>query len=78
TVLFEVALTEAQQMKIAIERSKIQTHSSYASISGDGVDTQLKVHDEQQQNISGTNEGASDKLEVLDVPEYRSESGEES
>ncbi|GJS85345.1 hypothetical protein Tco_0751886 [Tanacetum coccineum] len=31
TVLSEVALTEAQQMKIAIERSKIQTHSSHAS-----------------------------------------------
>ncbi|GJX94043.1 hypothetical protein Tco_0348629 [Tanacetum coccineum] len=55
TVLSEVALTEAQQMKIAIERSKIQTHSSHAS----GF-------------------GASDKPEVLDVPEYRSKSEEES
>ncbi|GKC58680.1 hypothetical protein Tco_1086278, partial [Tanacetum coccineum] len=36
TVLSEVALTEAQQMKIAIERSKIQTHSSQASGSGVG------------------------------------------
>ncbi|GJW46453.1 hypothetical protein Tco_0078099 [Tanacetum coccineum] len=53
TVLSEVALTEAQQMKIAIERSKIQTHSSHASGSGDGVDIQSKVPDEQQQNISG-------------------------
>ncbi|GJY01006.1 hypothetical protein Tco_0359158 [Tanacetum coccineum] len=34
TVLSEVALTEAEQMKIALERSKIQTHSSYASGSG--------------------------------------------
>ncbi|GJZ12580.1 hypothetical protein Tco_0547810 [Tanacetum coccineum] len=58
TVLSEVALTEAQQMKIAIERSKIQTHSSHATGSGDGVDTQLKVPDEPQQNISGTLEGA--------------------
>ncbi|GJQ91365.1 retrovirus-related pol polyprotein from transposon TNT 1-94 [Tanacetum coccineum] len=31
TVLSEVALTEAEQMKIALERSKIQTHSSHAS-----------------------------------------------
>ncbi|GJW42629.1 hypothetical protein Tco_0071428 [Tanacetum coccineum] len=28
-VLSEVALTEAEQMKIALERSKIQTHSSF-------------------------------------------------
>ncbi|GKD36646.1 hypothetical protein Tco_1252155 [Tanacetum coccineum] len=78
TVLSEVALTEAQQMKIAIVRSKIQTHNSHISGSGDGVDIQSKVHDEQQQNISGTNERAGDKLEVLDVPKYRSESKEES
>ncbi|GJS56863.1 retrovirus-related pol polyprotein from transposon TNT 1-94 [Tanacetum coccineum] len=78
TVLSEVALTEAQQMKISIERSKIQTHSSHASGSGDGVDIQSNVHDEQQQNICGINKGASDKPEVPDVPEYRSESEEES
>ncbi|GJR65542.1 hypothetical protein Tco_0011607 [Tanacetum coccineum] len=36
TVLSEVALTEVEQMKIALERSKIQTHSSHASGSGDG------------------------------------------
>ncbi|GKG24765.1 hypothetical protein Tco_0395393, partial [Tanacetum coccineum] len=60
-------------MKSDIERSKIQTHSSYASGSGDGVDTQLKFPDEQQQNLSGTNERAGDKPEVPDVPEYRSE-----
>ncbi|GKB47288.1 hypothetical protein Tco_0898041 [Tanacetum coccineum] len=78
TVLSEVALTEAQQMKIAIERSKIQTYSSYASGSGDRVDIQSKVPDEQQQNISGTNEGAGEKPEVPDVPKYRSESEKES
>ncbi|GJR33227.1 hypothetical protein Tco_1109459 [Tanacetum coccineum] len=78
TVLSEVALTEAQQMKIAIERSKIQTHSSYASGSGDGVDTQSKVLDEPQQNISSKNKRAGDKPEVPDIPEYRSESEEES
>ncbi|GJY33090.1 hypothetical protein Tco_0417559 [Tanacetum coccineum] len=78
TVLSEVALTEAQQMKIAIERSKIQTHSSHATGSGDGVDTQLKVPDEPQQNLSSTNEGAGDKPKVPDVPEYRSKSEEES
>ncbi|GJY36858.1 hypothetical protein Tco_0422236, partial [Tanacetum coccineum] len=41
-------------------------------------DIQSKVPDEQQQNISGTNEGVGDKPEVPDVPEYRSKSEEES
>ncbi|GKB98294.1 hypothetical protein Tco_0984431, partial [Tanacetum coccineum] len=36
------------------------------------------VPDAQQQTRSGTNAGAGDKLEVLDVPEYRSKSEEES
>ncbi|GJX61029.1 hypothetical protein Tco_0293929 [Tanacetum coccineum] len=48
-VLSEVALTEAEQMKLATKRSKNQFHSSHASGSGDGVDTQSKVPDEQQQ-----------------------------
>ncbi|GKC60090.1 hypothetical protein Tco_1087688 [Tanacetum coccineum] len=34
TVLSEVALAEAEQMKIALERSKTQQHSSHASGSG--------------------------------------------
>ncbi|GJT10378.1 hypothetical protein Tco_0857420 [Tanacetum coccineum] len=40
TVLSEVALTEAQQVKIAIARSNMQTHSSHTSGSSDGVDIQ--------------------------------------
>ncbi|GJY38427.1 hypothetical protein Tco_0424791 [Tanacetum coccineum] len=48
TVLSEVTLTEAQQMKIVIERIKIQTHSSHASGSSDGVDIQSKVPDESE------------------------------
>ncbi|GJU49449.1 hypothetical protein Tco_1219004 [Tanacetum coccineum] len=36
TVLYEVALTEAEQMKLATKRSLIETHSSHAS--GLGVD----------------------------------------
>ncbi|GJZ14233.1 hypothetical protein Tco_0549463 [Tanacetum coccineum] len=36
TLLSEVALTEAEQIKLAIKRSLIQTHSSHAS--GSGVD----------------------------------------
>ncbi|GJR70034.1 hypothetical protein Tco_0016099 [Tanacetum coccineum] len=47
--LSEVALTEAEQLKIAIKRSRIQTHISQASGSGDGVDIPSKVPDEQAQ-----------------------------
>nr|GEU39796.1 uncharacterized mitochondrial protein AtMg00810-like [Tanacetum cinerariifolium] len=50
----------------------------HASGSGDGVDTQSKVLDEQQQKVSGINEGAGVRQEVPDVPKYDSESDEES
>ncbi|GJV79096.1 hypothetical protein Tco_1514966 [Tanacetum coccineum] len=47
--LSEVALTKAEQIKLATKRSKTQFYSSHASGSGDEVDTQSKVPDEQQQ-----------------------------
>ncbi|GKF11683.1 hypothetical protein Tco_0049609, partial [Tanacetum coccineum] len=78
TVLSEVALTEDEQMKLAIKRSRIQTHNSHASGSGDRVNTLSKDLNEQPQKKSGTDEGAGDKLEVPDVPEYNSDSEEES
>ncbi|GJV74191.1 hypothetical protein Tco_1494186 [Tanacetum coccineum] len=78
TILSEVALSEAEQMKLATKRCMKEFHISHASGSGDGVDLQSKVPDEQQQTLSGTNEGAGDKPEVPDVPKYRSESEEES
>ncbi|GJS20257.1 hypothetical protein Tco_0448889 [Tanacetum coccineum] len=78
TMLSEVALSEAEQMKLATKQSVTEFHVSHASGSGDGVDLQSKVPDEQQQTGSGTNKGAGDKPEVPDVPEYRSESEEES
>ncbi|GKB44080.1 hypothetical protein Tco_0889022, partial [Tanacetum coccineum] len=62
-VLSEVALSEADQMKLATKRSLKEFHSSHASGSGDGVDLQSKVPDEQQQTRSGTNEGAGNKPE---------------
>ncbi|GKA18903.1 hypothetical protein Tco_0698818 [Tanacetum coccineum] len=62
----------------ATKRSKTQFHSSHASGLGDGVDTQSRVPDEQQQKVSGTNEGAGVTPEVPDVPKYDSESEEES
>ncbi|GJW85635.1 hypothetical protein Tco_0158780 [Tanacetum coccineum] len=78
TVLSEVALSEAEQMKLATKRSMKEFHISHASGLGNGVDILSKVPDEQQQTRSGRKEGAGDKPEVPDVPEYRSESEEES
>ncbi|GKD89101.1 hypothetical protein Tco_1364608 [Tanacetum coccineum] len=72
TVLSEVALSEAEQMKLATKKSLKEFHISHASGSGDRVDILSKGPDEQQQTGSGTNEGAGDKPEVPDVPEYRS------
>ncbi|GKC91252.1 hypothetical protein Tco_1151901 [Tanacetum coccineum] len=76
--LLEIALTEIEQLKIAIKRSRIQTHNSQASGSGDGVDILSKVPDEQVHEKTGTYEGAGDKPKVPDVPEHHSHSEEES
>ncbi|GKB71319.1 hypothetical protein Tco_0932731, partial [Tanacetum coccineum] len=76
--LSDIALTETEQLKIAIKRSRIQTHSSQASGSGDGVDILSKVPNEQVHKKTGTDEGAGDKPEVPDVPEHHSNSEEES
>ncbi|GJV90622.1 hypothetical protein Tco_1538435 [Tanacetum coccineum] len=55
-MLFEVALTEYEQMKLATKRSRIQTHNLHASGSSDGVDTLSKVPDEQPQKKSDSEE----------------------
>ncbi|GKC55357.1 hypothetical protein Tco_1078102 [Tanacetum coccineum] len=78
TMLSEVALTEAEQLKLATKRIKTQFYSSYASGLGDGVDTQSKVPDEQRQKSSGTDEGTGTISGVPDVPIYESESEKES
>ncbi|GJV12897.1 hypothetical protein Tco_1354438 [Tanacetum coccineum] len=77
-VLSEVALTEAEKLKLATKRSKKDYHMSHASGSGDGVDTQSKVPDEQQQKSSGTDEGTGTIPGVPDVPIYKSKSEKES
>ncbi|GKC18053.1 hypothetical protein Tco_1014835 [Tanacetum coccineum] len=77
-VLSEVALSEAEQLKLATKRSKKDFHMSHASGSGDGVDIQSKVPDEQQQKTSGTDEGTGTMPGVLDVPTYEYESEKES
>ncbi|GKA94568.1 hypothetical protein Tco_0816606 [Tanacetum coccineum] len=56
-VLSEVALSEAEQLKLATKRSKTQFYTFHVSGSGDGVDTQSKVPDEHQQKNSGTDKG---------------------
>ncbi|GJR40258.1 hypothetical protein Tco_1215942 [Tanacetum coccineum] len=77
-VLSEVALTEDEQLKLATKRSKTQFHSSHGSGSGDGVDTQSKVPDEQQQKTFGTDEGTGTIPGIPNVPIYESESEKES
>ncbi|GKA30442.1 hypothetical protein Tco_0716747 [Tanacetum coccineum] len=76
--LSETALTEAEQLKIVIKRSRIQTHSSQASSLGNGVDILSKVPDEQVHEKTCIDEGAGDKPEVPDVPEHHFNSKEES
>ncbi|GKA99810.1 hypothetical protein Tco_0827804, partial [Tanacetum coccineum] len=63
TVLSEVALSEAEQMKLETKRSLKEFYISHASGLGDGVDILSKVPDVQQQTRSGTNEGVGDKPE---------------
>ncbi|GJU47992.1 hypothetical protein Tco_1217547 [Tanacetum coccineum] len=77
-VLSKVALTKAEQLKLATKRSNKHFHISHASGSGDRVDTQSKVPDEQQQKTSGIDEGTGTKPGVPDVPKYAYESDKES
>ncbi|GJR49371.1 hypothetical protein Tco_1399892 [Tanacetum coccineum] len=77
-VLSKVALTKAEQLKLATKISKTQFYSSHTKGLGDGVDTPLKVPNEQQQKVTGTNKGVGVRPEVPDVPKYESESEEES
>ncbi|GKF80047.1 hypothetical protein Tco_0235615, partial [Tanacetum coccineum] len=77
-VLSEVALTEAEQIKLITKRNKKDFHVSHASGLGNGVDTQSKVPDEQQQKTSGTDKGTGTIPGVPDVPPYKSESDKES
>ncbi|GJZ06747.1 hypothetical protein Tco_0540540 [Tanacetum coccineum] len=60
-VLSEVALIEAEQLKLATKRRKKDFHISHASGLGDGVDTQSKVLDEQQQKTSDSDEDDDDE-----------------
>ncbi|GJR81802.1 hypothetical protein Tco_0152587 [Tanacetum coccineum] len=69
-VLSDVALTEAEQLKLATKRSKTQFHSSHASGSGDGVDTQSKVPNEQHLKTTGADEGIDSDEEDDDEDDF--------
>ncbi|GKE34996.1 hypothetical protein Tco_1454318, partial [Tanacetum coccineum] len=59
-IILEVVLTKPEQLKLATKRSKKDFHMSHEGCSGDRVDTQSKVPDEQQQKSSGTDEGTDE------------------
>nr|GEX89134.1 integrase, catalytic region, zinc finger, CCHC-type, peptidase aspartic, catalytic [Tanacetum cinerariifolium] len=72
--LFKLLKIPESRLKL----SKKDFHISHASGSGDGVDTQSKVPDEQQQKTSGADEGTSTTPGVPNVPIYNYESDKES
>ncbi|GJV79782.1 hypothetical protein Tco_1515652 [Tanacetum coccineum] len=57
TVLYEVALTEAEQMKLDTKRSLIETHSSRASGSGVDEGTDAKIQDDDDEQTDSDNDG---------------------
>ncbi|GJV39463.1 hypothetical protein Tco_1417903 [Tanacetum coccineum] len=71
-------LLEAARLKKTLKKSKMETHKLHASGSGDGVGSQPKVLDEQEDKTTSTDEGNGTKLWVPDVPKYLSESENES
>ncbi|GJV69450.1 retrovirus-related pol polyprotein from transposon TNT 1-94 [Tanacetum coccineum] len=77
-ILFDVALSEAAQLKEATKRSKKDFHISQGSGSGDGTYFESGVPDEQTRKTSGTDEGTCTIPGVPDVPEYKSKSDNES
>ncbi|GKG28528.1 hypothetical protein Tco_0406855, partial [Tanacetum coccineum] len=60
------------------KESTPETHKLHASGSADGVGTQPKVPDEQEDKTTSTNKGTGTKPGVPNVPKYLSESENES
>ncbi|GKE15182.1 hypothetical protein Tco_1422759 [Tanacetum coccineum] len=77
-ILSDVVLLEDAQLKKTLKKSKLETHKLHANGLGDGVGSQPKVSDEQEDKTIGIDEGTCTKLGVLDVPKYLSESENES
>ncbi|GJV66154.1 hypothetical protein Tco_1476982 [Tanacetum coccineum] len=55
-LLSDIALLEAAQIKKTLKKSKLETHKLHASGSGDGVGSQPKVPNEQQDKATGNSE----------------------
>ncbi|GJT21213.1 hypothetical protein Tco_0891150 [Tanacetum coccineum] len=77
-LLSKAALLEAAQLKKTLKKSKLETHRIHASSSGDGVGSQIKFLDEQQDKTTSTYEGTCTKPGVPDLPKDQSESENES
>nr|GEX35008.1 hypothetical protein [Tanacetum cinerariifolium] len=63
SVLFEVVMTEAEQMKLATKRSLQQTHISQASASGadEGTVTKMMVDDQSDAAVDGDDQEDEDE-----------------
>nr|GEW20732.1 hypothetical protein [Tanacetum cinerariifolium] len=77
-LLSDATLLKATQLKKILKKSKMETQKLHASGLGDGVGSQPKVLDEQENKTTSTNEGTGIKPGVLDVPKYLSDSENES
>ncbi|GKA55985.1 hypothetical protein Tco_0755057 [Tanacetum coccineum] len=74
----QVLQSETLLVKEALKKSKKDSYMLHASGSGDGVGSQPKVPNKQEDKTSGTNEGTGTKPGVPSVPKYLSESENES
>nr|GEX66919.1 hypothetical protein [Tanacetum cinerariifolium] len=77
-LLSDVALLKAAQLKKTLKKNKLETYKLHASGSGDGVTSQPKVPDEQEDKTTCTDKGTGTKPRVSDVPKYQSESENKS
>nr|GEY48023.1 hypothetical protein [Tanacetum cinerariifolium] len=75
--LLKVAILEAEQIKLATKRSKKDFHISHASGSDNGVDTQSKILDEQQQKTFGTDEGTDNNDDNGENDDHHDDSDDE-
>nr|GFB19060.1 hypothetical protein [Tanacetum cinerariifolium] len=72
------ALLEAAQLKKTLKKIKKETYKLHASGSGDGVGSQPKVLNEQQDKTTGINKETDTIPGVPNVPKYLSESENKS
>ncbi|GKD46542.1 hypothetical protein Tco_1271187 [Tanacetum coccineum] len=77
-VLSKVALTEAEQLKLATKRSKTQFHISQASGSGDGTDFKSGVPNEQHLKTTGADEGTEQDEDDENDFEDKSDDGKDN